>query len=175
MSRRAAAPFVAGCPSEASASDWVSLAYSFLERPESISSDATTTSVFQCRFPASSSHWRVWRRPSMSTSWPFDRNWPVISARRSQATHGWYSVRSGFPPPRYSFVATVKVVNVADCQTMDYATLSVSSPAHGSVAMSSSAPDLIPSPLGSDEELAQIEYSGPKLSYSGAPWRPAPQ
>ena len=47
----------------------------------------------------------------MSTSWPFDRNWPVISARRSQATQGWYSVRSSLPL-RYSFVA---IVNVATC------------------------------------------------------------
>ena len=47
----------------------------------------------------------------MSTSWPFERNWPVISARRSQATHGWYSVRSSLPL-RYSFVA---IVNVATC------------------------------------------------------------
>ena len=47
----------------------------------------------------------------MSTSWPFERNWPVISASRSHATHGWYSVRS-LLPPRYSFVA---IVNVATC------------------------------------------------------------
>src|SRR5687767_5396229 len=45
----------------------------------------------------------------MSTSCPFDRNCPVISASRSHATHGWYSVRSALPPPRYSFVAIVKV------------------------------------------------------------------
>ena len=35
--------------SGASASDWTSLAYSFFERPESISSDATTTSVREWR------------------------------------------------------------------------------------------------------------------------------
>ena len=44
----------------------------------------------------------------MSTSWPFERNWPQISARRSHATQAWYSVRSPFAP-RYSFVATEKV------------------------------------------------------------------
>ena len=51
-----AAPFVAGAASGASATACASLAYSFFERPESISSEATTTSVFQCRLPASSSH-----------------------------------------------------------------------------------------------------------------------
>jgi hypothetical protein len=45
----AAAPFAAGSESGSSAADWTSFAYSFLERPLSISSDATTTSVFQCR------------------------------------------------------------------------------------------------------------------------------
>jgi hypothetical protein len=34
----------------------LSLAYSFLPSPESISSELTTTSVRQCRLPASSSH-----------------------------------------------------------------------------------------------------------------------
>jgi hypothetical protein len=41
----------------------------------------------------------------------------VISARRSRATQGWYSVRSALPPPRYSFVAMVKVVKFAVCPT----------------------------------------------------------
>ncbi len=54
----------------------------------------------------------------MSTSCPFDRNWPQISASRSHATHGWYSVRSAPPPPRNSFVAIVNVVNGADTPTM---------------------------------------------------------
>src|SRR5688500_17506895 len=43
------APLAWGSPSEPSATAWASLAYSFLERPDSISSEATTTSVFQCR------------------------------------------------------------------------------------------------------------------------------
>lgn len=33
----------------------------------------------------------------------------------THATHGWGSVRSAFPPLRYSLDAIVKVVNVADC------------------------------------------------------------
>ena len=43
------APFVCGAASGASATAWASLAYSFLERPDSISSWPTTTSVFQGR------------------------------------------------------------------------------------------------------------------------------
>ena len=42
-----AAPLDAGVGLGASATDCASLAYSFLERPDSISSEATTTSVFQ--------------------------------------------------------------------------------------------------------------------------------
>ena len=45
----------------------------------------------------------------MSTSCPFDRNWPHISASRSQATTLWYSVRSRAPSPRNSLVAIVKL------------------------------------------------------------------
>ena len=44
-----AAPFVAGAPSGSSARACDSLAYSFFERPDSISRVATTTSVFQWR------------------------------------------------------------------------------------------------------------------------------
>ena len=39
----------AGAPSRASATAWTSWAYSLFERRDSISSEATTTSVFQCR------------------------------------------------------------------------------------------------------------------------------
>ena len=46
----------------------------------------------------------------MSTSWPFERNWPVISASQSHA-HGWHSVGSS-SPPRHSFVS---IVNVPSC------------------------------------------------------------
>jgi len=56
MSSSTVAPLAWGSPSSPSATAWASLAYSFLERPDSISRDATTTSVFQCRLPASSSH-----------------------------------------------------------------------------------------------------------------------
>ena len=53
----AAAPLVdCASSSGAVATACASLAYSFLPRPESISSEAITTSVFQCRTPASSSH-----------------------------------------------------------------------------------------------------------------------
>ena len=40
----------------ASAADWTSFVYPFLDRPLSISSDVTTTPVFQCLFLVSS-HW----------------------------------------------------------------------------------------------------------------------
>ncbi len=50
----------------ASATASASRAYSFFERPESISSDATTTSVFQCRFtPLSSSTETLLRRSGL--------------------------------------------------------------------------------------------------------------
>jgi len=46
----------------------------------------------------------------MWISCPLLRNWPQISARRSQATTLWYSVRSPTPLPRNSLVATTKFV-----------------------------------------------------------------
>ena len=48
-SRSSAAPFAAGAPSGASATACASWAYSFFERPDSISNEETTTSVFQWR------------------------------------------------------------------------------------------------------------------------------
>ena len=42
-------------------------------RPDSISTCEATISVFQWRAPLSSSHDRVWRRPSMATCWPLPR------------------------------------------------------------------------------------------------------
>ena len=80
-----------------------------LLRPESISTEAATTSVFQCRLPVSSSHWRVWRRPSTATIAPLPRYCAQMSARRSHAITAWYSAFSR-PLPTYSFVATEKVV-----------------------------------------------------------------
>ena len=59
--------------------------------------------------PRSSSHERVWSRPSIATCWPLPRYVPAISARRSHVTTGWYSAFS-FPCPMNSFVATVNVV-----------------------------------------------------------------
>src|SRR5436309_5394011 len=47
----------------------------------------------------------------MSTSWPLLRNWPQISANRSQAMTLWYSVLSPPPPPRNSLVATTNVAS----------------------------------------------------------------
>ena len=44
-----------------------------LRRPDSISTCEATISVFQCRAPFSSSHERVWSRPSMATCWPLPR------------------------------------------------------------------------------------------------------
>src|SRR6202142_3081232 len=65
----------------------------------------------------SSSQLRVWIRPSIATCCPLPRNWPQISARRSQVSTLWYLVRS--LPPGYSLVARLKVSIALVCAIAD--------------------------------------------------------
>ena len=59
---------------------------------DSISTCEATISVFQWRILRSSSHWRVWSRPSIATSWPLPRYW---AADLGQAVPGHHVVELG--------------------------------------------------------------------------------